>query len=252
MLQVRQETGCLQELSRFKRKKNTRGKGLAKNLAFLVCNFLHESNMRQLIFIFSILFAMINPGLSQEALRATPQAYGESLGVETDRVTENVKPTPEAYNPEYQLIGKPRKEVHDEGKGKVIEGKYKISDVKRVYLDLNISPGPVDPHQRAIYQNQLSQSRYNQYGVRYNIHWGGEGMVLPNLTLVLEVRGLMGDIPTQKTLSVDFTEFRRGSRWTEIEITGEDFQALGQLTAWKASLVSDGQVLAEKRSFLWR
>ncbi|MDK3156461.1 hypothetical protein QPK87_07710 [Kamptonema cortianum] len=194
--------------------------------------------------------------LAQEGTRATPSAYGASLGNEeaqnASTPSESVKPTPEAYNREHQLIGEPRQEIHREGEGKSITGKYKIRDVKRLYLDLNISPGPVDPHLRANYQVQLSQSRYNQYGMRFNVHWGGEGPVLPNLTLKLELRGVMGDTPTKKTLFCDFTDFRRGSRWTEIEISGDDYRALGQLTAWKVSLISDGQVLAEKRSFLWR
>jgi len=198
----------------------------------------------------------ISFSLAQDEVHPTPQAYGGGIGTEQppadQPVRQTVKPTPEAYNPDYQLTGAPKQELYQEGKDQKIVGKYKISEAKHVFLDANISPGPVDANQRAIYQVNLSNNRSSQYGIRFSIKWGGEGPVLPNLLLKLELKGIMGDVPTYKNVTYTYSDFRRGGKWTEIQIVGEDYQALGQITAWKTSLICDNQVLAVKRSFLWR
>lgn len=219
------------------------------------CKVISINQMRYFFTPLILFFLSVSTSFAQGNLRATPPAYGQGLGSSDEEkpISETaVKPTPEAYNSNYQLIGKPQKEVHIEGKGDPIRGQYRVYDVKRQFLDRNISPGPVDPHLRAKYQMALSKSRSNQYGMRFNIRWGGKGEVLPTALIRLEIRGIMGNEPTQKTVTFTYNDFRRGTQWSEIDILGDDFASLGQITAWRASLISDGQVLAEKRSFLWR
>ena len=39
---------------------------------------------------------------------------------------------------------------------------------------------------------------------------------------------------------------------TKFEVTGEEYQTLGPVTAWKISLIINGEVSGETESFLWK
>lgn len=45
---------------------------------------------------------------------------------------------------------------------------------------------------------------------------------------------------------------RRGTNVVEFQVTGPLYHENGDVLAWKASIVRDGVVLADKRSFLWK
>lgn len=44
----------------------------------------------------------------------------------------------------------------------------------------------------------------------------------------------------------------RGSQKTEFKVIGDDYFDNGRILAWRCLLIENGQVVAEKRSFLWR
>jgi len=44
----------------------------------------------------------------------------------------------------------------------------------------------------------------------------------------------------------------KGSNTTKFQITGDDYRENGKVTQWKASIVEDGAVVAEYKSYLWQ
>ena len=44
----------------------------------------------------------------------------------------------------------------------------------------------------------------------------------------------------------------KGNNVTKFQIVGDDFEDGGKVTQWKASVIEDGVVMAEYRSFLWK
>ena len=39
---------------------------------------------------------------------------------------------------------------------------------------------------------------------------------------------------------------------TKLDVTGEEYETLGKVTQWRASVIENGSEVAEYRSFLWR
>jgi hypothetical protein len=71
------------------------------------------------------------------------------------------------------------------------------------------------------------------------------------LTLRVEMRGAKGTESTKAV--VEMTVRKRGlfSRWTELPLVGEEYQKLGELVAWRATLWQGDLMAGEQRSFLW-
>jgi hypothetical protein len=71
------------------------------------------------------------------------------------------------------------------------------------------------------------------------------------LKLKVEIRGIaQGSLPSEKVLEQD-VKAGAGSRWTAITLEGEDYKAIGEVTAWRVSLWESDQLIAEQKSFLW-
>ena len=124
----------------------------------------------------------------------------------------------------------------------------KIKKVLWFYLDQegrqSLSPSLFE---RDAYQAVLRENPEKQSGLRFDVQWNASSTA----TLRVEMRGALGTTNTAAT--IEATVRKRGpfSRWTQVKLTGEEYQKLGELVAWRATLWQGSAQVAELRSFLW-
>lgn len=121
------------------------------------------------------------------------------------------------------------------------------------YLDLKgrhtLSPSLYD---RDAYQAQLRQHPEQRSGVRFDVQWKAGSEVGKTLKLRVELRGMAkGDLPRRTVLEKEIRSRSRWSHWAGVPLTGEDYKAFGEVTAWRVTLLDGETVLSEQQSFLW-
>jgi len=101
--------------------------------------------------------------------------------------------------------------------------------------------------QRYLYGAVENTEKAKLFGNYYTIFWKSE--TKSPATVRLEYRqGKTGlKVYTQE---VAVSEPKR-SNVTKFEVTGDDYQRDGKVTQWKASIVENGSVVAEYKSYLW-
>jgi len=113
-----------------------------------------------------------------------------------------------------------------------------------------ISPSLFD---RDAYQFYLRQHTNEISGMRFDVLWKAAGLATTNATvkIQLELRSIApnGD-PQLKTLQTT-TPPHRFRHWTSLMLSGADYQHVGDVVAWRATLWSGDQLLSEQQSFLW-
>jgi hypothetical protein len=88
--------------------------------------------------------------------------------------------------------------------------------------------------------------------MRFDIQWKKKGGVFEPLKLTVELRGVaQGNLPKQLVLEQPVEPQGWFSHWTSLQLTGEDYRDLGEVTAWRVSLWEGAQRLGEQKSFLW-
>jgi len=131
----------------------------------------------------------------------------------------------------------------------------RIIKVLPFFLDMqgrhSLSPSLFE---RDAYQAQLRLSPEKVSGVLYDVHWKVKGRVIAPLKLRVELRGIaQGTLPRQRTL--EMTVSPAGGRWlghwSGLILTGEQYKAFGEVTAWRATLWEGDRLLGEQQSFLW-
>jgi hypothetical protein len=130
-------------------------------------------------------------------------------------------------------------------------GPAKILKVLPHYLDdegrHSLSPSLFE---RDAYQAFLRGNPDKQSALRFDVNWKARRSGKQPLVLRLELRGSGGDPITPLVLE---RTVKPGwfSRWTSLRLKPEDYQAFGQLVAWRASLWAGKDLRAEQKSFLW-
>lgn len=128
----------------------------------------------------------------------------------------------------------------------------RILKVLTHYLDdkgrHSINPSLFD---RDAYQFELRQNPDKRKGLRFDVQWKSVAGSPAALTLKLELRG--SKAPIQAPVVVTSRAFARGgfSNWTRVTLSPKDYETLGDLTAWRATLWKDEELIAEQKSFLW-
>jgi hypothetical protein len=134
----------------------------------------------------------------------------------------------------------------DAAKGKVIKVLPHLLDLKGRH---SLSPSL---YARDAYQAQLRQHPEQRSGVRFDIHWKTRGAVYSPLKLRVELRGTTkGDLPSRTVLLSEVKPGGWFGRWTSLPLTGEDYQKLGEVTAWRVTLWEGDKMLGEQKSFMW-
>lgn len=123
------------------------------------------------------------------------------------------------------------------------------------YLDLegraSLSPSLYD---RDAYQAFLRLHPEKRSGLRFDVFWRGRVAGGTELKLRAELRGTAkGNLPSQTMLETGVKIGRSGAakRWTSLTLASEDYKKFGEVTAWRVTLWSGDQMVAEQKSFLW-
>lgn len=134
-----------------------------------------------------------------------------------------------------------------------LDDRFKI---KKVYDFLNDPEKTQVGNNRAIeYEFQYfnhgavtKAQRYNRQGQYYVVTWGYSGDPR-DVTLRLDYRqGLTREKVT--TLEIPY-EAARGTYKGTFAVTGDRYYLNGQLISWRISLVHDGAIVAQEKSFVW-
>ena len=128
----------------------------------------------------------------------------------------------------------------------------KIIKVLPHYLDLegrhSISPSLYD---RDAYQAYLRNHPAERSALRFDIQWKAKSVDAPKLKLRMELRTSKGAIGKPLVLEMSVKSSRWFSHWSALTVVGQDYQQMGDLVAWRATLWNGEQQLAEQKSFLW-
>ena len=103
-------------------------------------------------------------------------------------------------------------------------------------------------YERDAYQAELRANPSLRNGLKFDVQWKAD--TRSDLTLRVETRSIYNREPLARMFEKP-VKAGRGSRWTAVPITGEEYQRLGELLAWRVTLWRDGKPIAEQKSFLW-
>lgn len=109
--------------------------------------------------------------------------------------------------------------------------------------------------ERDAYQAKLRQQRELVGGLRFDILWSGPPVT--GLELKLELRGSArtnapaGDRSGHLTVIRPLTIPTGATRWTRVTLAEEEFRQVGEVAAWRASVVRGTETMASTQSFLW-
>jgi hypothetical protein len=128
----------------------------------------------------------------------------------------------------------------------------RVLKVLPLFLDARgrdaVSPSLYD---RDAYQVYLRGHTNEISAMRFDVLWKAANAGEARLKLRLELRSVStNSLPRQTTLEQPVTP-GHFSRWTALTLGGADYGTFGELIAWRATLWSEDQLLAEQKSFLW-
>ena len=86
-------------------------------------------------------------------------------------------------------------------------------------------------------------------GMRFDVQW--KGRKLKNGRLRLEVRGSKTPARQIATFENELSGGGLFSHWSGLRVSGEDFNRLGSIVAWRITIWDGDEELGEERSFLW-
>ena len=107
-------------------------------------------------------------------------------------------------------------------------------------------------YERDAYQAILRKNPALVSGVRYDVRWKGSLPDKRPLHLRLYLRTFRRDAPGPIILEQELKPgWFPGSHWAGISLTGTEFQATGEVQAWRAVLLDGETEVAHQESFLW-
>ena len=131
--------------------------------------------------------------------------------------------------------------------------KVSITKVNPYHLTTSVSPDTddrmVEFEPRHYLHGALTlEEQADRYGYYFSVFW--KTATRQSATVRLEYRqGASGSHVLSKEL---FIADPKRNNVTKFKIVGDDFEDGGKVTQWKASVIEDGVVVAEYRSFLWK
>jgi hypothetical protein len=106
-------------------------------------------------------------------------------------------------------------------------------------------------YERDAYQAVLRQHPNQRSALRFAVQWKAHDVDWPKTRLVVETRGVKENTIISRT--IDYTLNKGGffSKWAHVDISGQNFQTMGELAAWRVTLWEGDHKLGEQKSFLW-
>jgi hypothetical protein len=105
-------------------------------------------------------------------------------------------------------------------------------------------------YERDAYQARLRNHPELVSGLRFDVQWKPRGSKGKDLKLRLELRGGKAD---SKPMTIEEKVKAKGlfTTWSKLSMSKQQFQTLGGITAWRATLWDGEKMLNESKSFLW-
>ena len=104
-------------------------------------------------------------------------------------------------------------------------------------------------YERDAYQAQLRNNPEQRSGMRFDVHWKARKSA--GLRLRVDMRGSKTNEATNVTVEMPVKPPGFFSKWSAVQVRGDDYRRIGELRSWRVSLLDGDQVLADQRSFLW-
>lgn len=128
---------------------------------------------------------------------------------------------------------------------------FSVKKVNHEYIDIqgNATDAIGNFSLKARYQKEI-ESTPRVSGMRFHVMWGAPSD--RPISVKLETRGLDGNTGKeirQAWVQAYPIDAHRGT--TVFDIIGESWKKQGKMMAWRATLWQGGQVMAERKSFLW-
>jgi len=128
----------------------------------------------------------------------------------------------------------------------------KINKVLAHYLDLDgrhtLSPSL---YERDAYQAQLRKNPEQVSTMRFDVNWSARGTGKSDLKLRLEIRSTKGTKDKPLVIEQSAKPGKLFSSWTALTLSKADYEQLGEIIAWHATLWQGDEQIAEQKSFLW-
>jgi hypothetical protein len=88
--------------------------------------------------------------------------------------------------------------------------------------------------------------------MKFFVQWKTRGQAEGPVKVRLELRGAAAGGPSRQ-LVIEKTLKPGGwfSHWATLDLAGDEYTRLGEVTAWRATLWEGNQLLSEQKSFLW-
>ena len=133
------------------------------------------------------------------------------------------------------------------------EGLTYFDDVRYYHLNLDNAVETPDPMMRFEQQHYLhgavtGEERKAREGHYYTLWWNTEDTSTP-ATVRFEYRQKeTGPLVHVIEVPIDRISSRNKTR---ITVTGDAYQTNGKVTAWRAQLLRNGEIVSEEKSYLW-
>ena len=105
--------------------------------------------------------------------------------------------------------------------------------------------------ERDAYQFYLRQHREEIGKLRYDIQWNSTFTSDVQLVICLELIGSKEFREAPLRLEETISKKGIASRWTAISLTDEEFNAIGEVLAWRVTIWDGDRLMGERKSFLW-
>lgn len=104
-------------------------------------------------------------------------------------------------------------------------------------------------YERDAYQAQLRKNPAERGGLRFDIQWRASDT--GKLKLLVDMRGALSNRVTTAQLELPLAKGGGSSRWSKVNVPAADYPKFGELVAWRVTLWSGTNLLANQKSFLW-
>jgi hypothetical protein len=107
-------------------------------------------------------------------------------------------------------------------------------------------------YDRDAYQAVLRKNPAKRSGLRFEVQWKAKVSATEPLVLRVEMRGVAAaDSAKTAVKELALRQHHWFSHWDYVTLTKDEYQKLGEVTAWRVTLLDGTTILAEQKSFLW-
>jgi hypothetical protein len=134
----------------------------------------------------------------------------------------------------------------------VFAGEGKVIKVLPLYLDSKGRDSLLPSlYERDAYQALLRKQTDHRKALRFAVQWKARKVDWTKTKLVVEIRGVEGNTFINKSAEHQIRKGGFFSKWANIDVSGKEFETMGELAAWRVTFWEGDHKLGEQKSFLW-